>query len=315
MPATTGRPRTAPAASVHAVRRFNRFYTRHVGVLQEHLLGSRLSLTEVRVLYEIAQHDDVTAVEIRETLGLDRGYMSRILQQFAGRGWLRSRPSPEDRRRTLLSLTSQGRRAFAPLDRRSSDEVAKVLDDLSPLKRRDLLQGMRQIERILTPADDGEPGYVLRQHRPGDLGWVVHRHGILYSQEYGYDERFEALVADIVAQFVHHFDPKRDRCWIAERDGESVGSVFLVRSSRTVGKLRLLLVEPTARGLGIGRRLIAECITFAREAGYRKIVLWTQGELHAARRLYEQAGFRRATRERHQSWGRSLVAETWELSL
>jgi DNA-binding MarR family transcriptional regulator/GNAT superfamily N-acetyltransferase len=302
--------------AVQAVRRFNRFYTRQIGLLEEHLLDSQFSLTEVRVLYELAQRQRALAVELCQELGLDRGYLSRMLQNFEAQGWIKTKPSPDDRRKILLALSSKGEKVFAPLDRRSSALVAGLLARLPPSEHRRLLGAMRAIESILNPAPHAPGSYTVRPHKPGDMGWIVHRHGVLYSQEYGYDERFEALVAEIVAEFIRHFDPKRERCWIAEKDGEAVGSVFLVKKSRRVAKLRLLLVEPSARGLGIGRRLISECVDFARQAGYRKIVLWTQSELEAARHLYEQAGFRRTQQKRHQSWGRKgLVAEIWQLAL
>ena len=306
----------APVADpVQAVRRFNRFYTRQIGVLQEHLLQSQFSLTEVRVLYELSDRGTVTAVELREVLGLDRGYLSRMLQNFEAQGWINAIPSPADRRRLFLSLTSKGEKIFAPLDRRSSEEVAAMLAKLSPSRQRDLLRGMREIESILHPGRPAQPTWILRQHRPGDMGWVVHRHGAIYAKEYGYDERFEALVAEIVAGFIKNFDAKRERCWIAERDGEVVGSIFLVKKSRTTAKLRLLLVEPSARGWGIGERLVSECVQFARQVGYLKIVLWTQSELHSARHLYEKAGFKRIGHEAHQSWGKDVIGETWQLSL
>ena len=301
--------------AVEAVRHFNRFYTRKIGVLQESLLDSSLSLTEVRVLYELARRAGATASEIGGELGIDAGYLSRILRRFQQRGWIRRRPAADDARQRLLSLTRSGRAAFAPLDARSSQQVRRLLDALSPDRRHELLRSMRAIESALEPPAAPTP-YLLRTHRPGDIGWVVYRHGALYAEEYGYDERFEALVAQVAAEFVHRFDPRRERCWIAERDGERVGSAFLMTKSKQVARLRLLLVEPAARGLGIGRRLIEECIRFARQSRYRKVTLWTQSELRAARHLYQQAGFRLAAVEPHQSWGRDdLVAETWEIDL
>jgi DNA-binding MarR family transcriptional regulator/N-acetylglutamate synthase-like GNAT family acetyltransferase len=301
---------------VLAVRRFNRFYTRQIGVLQEHLLESQFSLTEVRVLYELAHREQTTAGQLCDDLGLDRGYLSRMLQGFEKKKLIETAPSSDDRRRIFLSMTAKGRKIFAPLERRSSEQVSTILGKISPAHQKNLLAAMREIEAVLTPSRRCAAPYILRRHRPGDMGWVVHRHGVLYSQEYGYDERFEALVAEIVAHFVNHFDAKRDACWIAEREGENCGSIFLVGKSKTVAKLRLLLVESSARGLGIGRRLVDECVRFARQAGYKKIVLWTQSELHAARHLYQQAGFKLAGEKRHDSWGRKgLVAETWELKL
>jgi DNA-binding MarR family transcriptional regulator/GNAT superfamily N-acetyltransferase len=302
--------------SVQSVRRFNRFYTRKIGVLQEGLLDSSLSLAEARVLYELAHRPDATASELSGELGLDPGYLSRILRGFQKRGWLQRRPSKEDARRQLLTLTRAGRAAFEPLDAQSSAEVGRLLSAVPPGDTPRLLDAMRTIEDVLDPREPSASPYLLRTHRPGDIGWVVFRHGVLYSEEWGYDERFEALVAQIVAEFVQRFDPARERCWIAEKDGQRVGSVFLVRSTKRIAKLRLLLVEPAARGLGIGKRLVDECIRFARQCRYDKLVLWTQSELKAARSIYESAGFRLAGTEPHQSWGRDdLVAETWELKL
>jgi DNA-binding MarR family transcriptional regulator/N-acetylglutamate synthase-like GNAT family acetyltransferase len=314
-------PAALPAASLHrdavqAIRRFNRFYTRQIGVLQEHLLESQFSLTEVRVLYELAHREHSTAAELCDDLGLDRGYLSRMLQGFEKQKLIETTPSSDDRRRIFLSMTAKGRKTLAPLERRSSQEVGAILGKISPARQKNLLAAMREIEVVLTPSRRSAAPYILRRHRPGDMGWVVHRHGVLYSQEYGYDERFEALVAEIVAHFVAHFDGKRDACWMAKREGEIVGSIFLVGKSKSVAKLRLLLVEPSTRGLGIGKRLVSECVRFARQAGYKKIVLWTQSELLAARHLYQQAGFKLAGKKRHDSWSRKgLVAETWELKL
>jgi DNA-binding MarR family transcriptional regulator/GNAT superfamily N-acetyltransferase len=306
-------PRAWPDA-VQAIRRFNRFYTRQIGVLEEHLLQSRFSLTEVRVLYELAHRPHVTAAELRGNLGLDRGYLSRILQNFENQAWIAVKPSPEDRRKQFLTLTPQGRKSFAPLERRASDEVAAMLRKISPAQQQSLLAAMEEIENVLAPGGASAPTYVLRQHRPGDMGWVVQRHGELYWQEYHYDERFEALVAEIVAHFIQNLDAERERCWIAQKDGRKLGSVFLVNKSASVAKLRLLLVEPAARGLGIGKRLVEECVGFAQQAGYKKIMLWTQSELAAARGIYKAAGFECVAEERHDSWSRkNLVAETWEL--
>ena len=303
-------------ARVQALRRFNRFYTRQIGILQEGVYESPFSLTEVRVLYELAHRDGLTAVQLCRELGLDAGYASRILRAFHKKGIVAKKPSNSDGREVLLSLTPHGRTVFAPLDKRSSDDTAKMLSRLSPVQQTRLLESASAIERLLGPRTDSRPPYILRAHQPGDMVWVTYRHGILYSQEYGYDEHFEALVAGIVADFVEKFDVKRERCWIAGIDGERVGSVFLVNKSKALAKLRLLLVEPSARGLGIGKRLVAECVRFARQAGYKKIVLWTQSELHAARRIYQQAGFKLTREKKHDSWGRKgLVAEVWELKL
>jgi DNA-binding MarR family transcriptional regulator/GNAT superfamily N-acetyltransferase len=304
------------ADGIAAVRRFNRFYTRHIGLLDEGLLSSPLSLTQARTLYELANRKESTAAELCDSLGLDPGYLSRILSGFEKTRLVEKKQSPEDARQTLLELTKKGRKAFEPLNARSEQQVRVILSKLSPARQDDLLHSMRTIESVLSPGADRATSYLLRQHRPGDMGWVVWRHGVLYSEEYGYDERFEALVAEIVAEFVEKFDPARERCWIAERDGENVGSVFLVRKSQTVAKLRLLLVEPSARGLGIGKQLVSECVRFAGRARYKKILLWTQSELAAARGIYKNAGFKLVGEKKHDSWSRKgLVAETWELKL
>jgi DNA-binding MarR family transcriptional regulator/GNAT superfamily N-acetyltransferase len=299
-----------------AARRFNRFYTRQIGLLEEELLDSEFSLTQGRILYEMAQRTRTMAVELCKDLGLDAGYLSRILAGFQKAGLIEKTESPNDARQTLLSLTKKGRKAFEPLNARSNEQVAEMVGKLPPAKQAALVEAMRTIESVLSPEDELVESYLLRPHRPGDMGWVVQRHGLLYYQEYGYDERFEALVAGIVAEFVEKFDRAHDRCWIAEKDGENVGSVFVVKKSQSVAKLRLLLVEPAARGLGIGQRLVAECVRFARDAGYKKIMLWTQSELSAARHIYENAGFKLVDREKHQSWNRKdLIAETWQLKL
>jgi len=306
---------TGHAERVGIVRRFNRHYTKQIGLLHDGYLASPFSLAEARVLYELAHRERPTAAELAKALALDPGYLSRILGGFEKRRLLRRTPSKSDGRRSHLVLTARGRAAFAPLDTRSRQEISAMLERLAPTEQSRLVDAMRTIERLLgAPAESRVP-YVLRLHRPGDMGWVVHRHGALYATEYGFDERFEALVATVVAKFIERYDPRRERCWIAEKDGEIVGSVFLVRRSRTVGQLRLLLVEPSARGLGIGARLVDECVRFARQVGYRKITLWTNSVLRAARHIYEAAGFRLVHRERHRSFGHDLVGETWELTL
>ena len=311
---------TRPAAqmehNIEAVRRFNRFYTRQIGVLREGLLKSPFSLTEVRVLYEIAHRQHPTATELCRDLGIDPGYLSRILGGLEKRGMVSRSASAADARQSLLTLTTRGKQTFAKLDDRQNQEVATLLRHVSPTEQTRLVQAMQGIEKLLGAPPETKTPYILRPHQPGDMGWVVHRHGILYAQEYRYDERFEALVAEIVAEFIQSFDPKHERCWIAETEGEIVGSVFLVRKSKIVAKLRLLLVEPSARGLGIGKRLVGECVRFARQAGYKKIVLWTQSELKAARHIYEETGFQLVQEKPHQSWGRdNLVSETWQLKL
>jgi DNA-binding MarR family transcriptional regulator/GNAT superfamily N-acetyltransferase len=300
---------------IAAVRSFNRFYTRQIGLLRERPYKSPLSLTEIRVLYELAHREKSTAAELSNDLGLDAGYLSRIVTSFEKRGWIVKKTCAEDGRQSLLSLTGPGRKVLTPLDARSREEIGKLLSGLSAADQSQLIDAMATIEKLLDARSVKEPAYILRPHQPGDMGWVVHRHGVLYAQEFGYDEHFEALVAEIVAKFVLHFDPKRERCWIAEKEGQIVGFVFLVRHSKTVAKLRLLLVEPAARGLGIGKRLVDECVRFARQVGYRKITLWTQSSLHAARGIYEKAGFRLVEQKKHYSWGHDLVAETWDLVL
>ena len=300
---------------IAAVRRFNRFYTRHLGALNHGFLRSPFSLTEARVLYEIAHRDRPTATEIARDLGLDAGYVSRILKAFRARTLIDSEASEADGRRNLLALTAQGGRAFAALDKASRDDVDALLAGLPAPEQTRLLGAMATIEDLLDDRPAEAAPYLLRPHQPGDMGWVVHRQAVLYTQEYGWDGTFEALVAEIAAQFLRDFDPARERCWIAERDGEIVGSVFVVRRSDEVAKLRLLYVEPKARGLGIGRRLVAECIRFAKAAGYRKMTLWTNDVLTAARHLYEAAGFRLVEEERHRSFGKDLVGQTWDRDL
>ena len=300
---------------IAAVRRFNRFYTQQIGVLREGYLESPFSLTQVRVLYELAHRDRTTASELGRELGLDAGYLSRILRGFEKRGLIDKKPSEVDGRQNLLWLTEQGQQAFAPLHARSRHDIGAMLSRLSPTEQDRLVGAIRTIEGLLGARPEHKAPYLLRPHQPGDMGWVVHRHGVLYAREYGWDEQFEALVASIVAKFIQHYDPKRERCWIAEREGEVVGSVFLVRQLKTVAKLRLLLVEPQARGLGIGARLVDECVRFARSSGYRKVTLWTNSVLLAPRSIYEQAGFRLTHEDPHHSFGHDLIAETWELKL
>jgi DNA-binding MarR family transcriptional regulator/GNAT superfamily N-acetyltransferase len=300
---------------VAAVRAFNRFYTRKLGVLDQQLLQSPFSLSEARVLYELAQRNDISAKEIGVTLGLDPGYLSRIVQSFGEKGLISRTPLLSDRRQQQLSLTAKGRQAFAKLDRSSEAEVAAMLDSLDERAHRRLVGAMGTIEQILEPTKAARPAFLLRSHRPGDIGWVISRHGAVYAQEYGWDISFEALVAEIGAEFIKTFDPAREHCWIAEIDGEPVGSIVLVRSSDDVAKLRLLLVEKTARGLGAGRALTEQCIRFAREKGYSRITLWTQSCLTAARGIYRRAGFQLTAEEPHHSFGVDLVGETWEMQL
>lgn len=300
---------------IEAMRRFNRFYTKEIGVLHEGLLNSPFSLTEARVIYELAHHEQTTATQLGNELGLDAGYLSRILRSFAKRGLIAKQPSPTDGRQTLIGLTAQGQAAFATINARSREEIGERLATLPAAEQQRLIEAMTTIEQILGAAPELRVPYLLRPHQPGDMGWVVHRHGALYAQAYGWDETFEALVAQIVADFINHFDAKRERCWMAEREGAIVGSVFVVQQSAEVAKLRLLLVEPSARGLGIGQRLVDECIRFARQVGYRKLMLWTNSILLPARRIYEKAGFTLVASEPHHSFGHDLVGETWELPL
>jgi DNA-binding MarR family transcriptional regulator/GNAT superfamily N-acetyltransferase len=309
------------AAQIARVRAFNRDYTRRIGVLSEGLLDSPYSLTEVRVMYEIAHRRDVTAGELAEDLDLDRGYLSRLLKGFETKKLLVRTPSAEDGRRQHLRLTPAGMRVFVPLEERSQEQVRGMLSALDEGRRRAVLAAMDTIQGALTEHGQEPQGQqpprqlTLRGHRPGDMGWVVQRHGEIYHQEYGWNEEFEALVAEIAAEFVRKLDVTRERCWIAESDERRVGCIFLVARNAEIAKLRLLLVEPDARGLGVGRALVAECVRFAREAGYRKIVLWTQENLTAARRIYSNEGFVKTVREPHRSFGHDLVGETWELEL
>jgi DNA-binding MarR family transcriptional regulator/GNAT superfamily N-acetyltransferase len=298
-----------------AIRRFNRFFTRQIGVLREGLLHSPYSLTEARILFEIAHRKGLTASDLSRELGLDPGYLSRILARLEQQGLIDKVRSETDARQRLLSLTPNGKDAFSLLDNRSREEVAEMLSDLSEGDQRRLLEAMKTIESILDKGFKFSEPFFLRPHEPGDMGWVLHRHGVLYAQEYGWDERFEALVAQIVADFVNNYDPAEERCWIAEMNGEIVGCVFVVKDSDTVAKLRLLLVEPKARGLGLGTRLVEECIRFARRSGYKTLTLWTNSVLDAARRIYEKQGFKLVEEEKHHSFGHDLLGQNWELAL
>lgn len=302
--------------SVAAVREFNRFYTRQIGLLNDRLYDTEFSLTEVRVIYELAHQKDGSASSLVQDLGIDPGYLSRMLSRFEKKGLLERTPAQQDRRNLLLNLTAHGRELFAKMDKASAREIGSLLDKLSTHQQKSLVGDMSQIRALLGEAAKPPVPFTLRTHQPGDMGWIVQRHGILYWQEYHYDERFEALVAEIAAHFIQHLDPSRERCWIAERNGENAGCVMLVKKSKTVAKLRLLLVEPSARGLGIGKRLVDECLSFARSCGYKKIVLWTQSELGSARHIYQSAGFQLVGKQSHSSWSRdNLVSETWELTL
>jgi len=300
---------------ISAVRAFNRFYTRKLGVLDQQLLKSPFSLSEARVLYELAHRENPTAKEIGIELGLDPGYLSRIIQNFDDNGLINRKPLPSDRRHYRLGLTAKGRQAFAKLNRSSHDDVADMLASLRGGDGQRLIEAMAVIERLLGTPTASPPPAVLREPRPGDMGWVVQSHGALYASEYGFDSGFEALVAEIAAKFLASFDASRERCWIADIDGVQIGSIFLVRHSDDIAKLRLLLVDPAGRGQGLGQRLVGECISFAQACGYRKITLWTQSILVAARRIYQQAGFKLVATEPHRSFGQSLIGETWDLEL
>ncbi len=304
-----------PKDQIATVRAFNRFYTRKLGVLDQQLLKSPFSLSEARVLYELANRENAAAKEIGIELGLDPGYLSRIIQNFDETGLITRKPLPSDRRQYRLSLTAKGRQAFAKLDRSSHDDVADLLVTLPRGDSGRLIEAMAVIERLLGNPRVSPAPAILRGHRPGDMGWVVQSHGSLYASEYGFDSAFEGLVAEIAAKFLASFDASRERCWIAEIDGAQVGSVFLVRHTDDVAKLRLLLVDPAGRGQGLGRRLVAECLSFAQACGYRKITLWTQSILVDARKIYQDAGFVRVASEPHRSFGQSLIGETWELKL
>jgi DNA-binding MarR family transcriptional regulator/N-acetylglutamate synthase-like GNAT family acetyltransferase len=303
------------AQHIELVRGFNRFYTRQIGVLNEHLLKSAFSLAEARIIYELAQHEKATATELGSELGMDAGYLSRMLGDFKKRDLIARKPSDADGRQSLIWLTEKGQEAFAQLNAQSHNQIESLIGRLSPPDQRRLVEAMRTIEELLGVRPEQKVPFIIRPHQPGDMGWIAHRHGVLYNEEYGWDEHFEALVSEIVARFIQNFDAKRERCWIAERNGEIVGSVFLVKKSKTTAQLRLLLVEPSARGKGIGKRLVSECLRFALQTGYKKIVLWTQSVLGAARHIYQEAGFQLVHEGPHRSFGHDLVEQTWELKL
>jgi DNA-binding MarR family transcriptional regulator/ribosomal protein S18 acetylase RimI-like enzyme len=313
MPSAPAPP--VPAERVKAVRGFNRFYTQRIGVLAPYL-GSEFSLTEVRVLYELAHRDQPTATELGRDLALDAGYLSRILRRFENKGWLDRSVSPADARQSLLRLTEAGYQVFAPLQQRSRDEAAALLAPLTAPAQQALTDALATVQRLLNPADAGASfGVVLRDPQPGDMGWVVQQHGEIYAREYGWNSEFEALVADIVAGYLRNHQPDWERCWIAELDGQRAGSVFVVRKSPTVAQLRMLILTPQARGQGLGALLTDECIAFARSKGYKKMVLWTNSCLDSARDLYARRSFRLVKSEPYTGFGKDLVGETWELRL
>ena len=308
-------PSTHIGNRVEAVRRFSRFYIRQIGLLHEKILPSPFSLAEARVIYELAHREKTTATELSNELGFDAGCLSRILRDFNQRGLVDKVRSEEDGRKKFLKLSADGQAAFARINTRSRREIEARLNNLSPADQARLVKAMQTIEELLGAQHEHRAPYILRPHQPGDMGWVVHRHGILYAEEYAWDEQFEALVAEIVTRFIQNYDPKRERCWIAEKDGEIAGSVFIVKQSDSTAKLRLLFVEPKARGFGIGTRLVNECIKSAQQTGYSKITLWTNNILTAARHIYKKAGFRLVNEQPHQSFGQDLIAETWDLKL
>lgn len=299
-------------AAVAQVRAFNRFYTRQIGVLEEHLLRSDLSLTEVRVLFELAEGQGISAAQLGQRLGLNAGYLSRLLSGLQTRGLLRREPSAMDGRANRLVLTDAGRGVFAQLDAASNDSIGAMVQHLSEPGRQRLVEAMVQIQTLLGGT---EAAYVLRDPRPGDMGWVIHRHGTLYAREFGWNAEFEALVADIVTRYLREHDPQTERCWIAELDGTPVGSVFVVRHDAQNAKLRLLHVDASARGLGIGQRLVEEAMNFARAVGYKRMVLWTNAALTDARRLYERAGFELLTEQHEQLFGMPQVSQLWARAL
>ena len=301
--------------SVADVRRFNRFYTKRIGLLEQGLLKTKFPLTQARIIFELAQHEQSTASELINELDLDPGYLSRILRTFEKDGLIRKTRSKSDNRHRLLKLTAKGKKSFSVLNNRSKQEIEELLKGLSEEDRHRLLNALQTIKNILGAKPESNRLYLLRSHRPGDIGWITHRHGAVYAEEYSFDETFEALVAEILARFIKDHDPKRERIWIAEQDGEQVGSVMIVDAGDQIAQLHLLFVDPKARGKGIGKRLIDECIHFAKRNNYQKIKLWTQSILLEARHLYSKAGFSITEEEPHTSFGQDLIAEIWELSL
>jgi DNA-binding MarR family transcriptional regulator/GNAT superfamily N-acetyltransferase len=302
---------------IAAARRFNRFYTRQIGVLRKNFLDSPYSLGEARVIYEIASDTAPTASDIGRALDLDAGYLSRVLRNFERRGLVERKVSQRDARQSHLALSSRGRKAFKVLDDLSQRDIGTMLDKLSPSDQSRLIEAMHTIETLLEPAAQPAPakqrGYKLREPVPGDFGWIVKRHAELYAQEYEWREPFEGVCAQIVADYLNNHDAKRERCWIAEMDGENVGCIFVAKETDEVARIRLLLVDPKARGLGLGAKLTEEAVRFARDAGYKKMTLWTHSVLKAARHIYQKSGFRLMRTEQHKSWGQPVVSEHWDL--
>lgn len=302
-------------ARIAAVRHFTRFYTPLIGVFEEHYLQTPFSLTEGRVLYELAHREPVTASALAADLHLDHGYLSRILRRFGEDGLVAKKRAVSDARQSLISITAKGRKAFAPLNKSSRDQVAELLAKLSDADQQRVVAAMAQVESLLGTQKPAANTIVLRPHRPGDMGWVTSANAVIYAQEYGWDITYEALVAKITAEFIENFDPKREHCWIAEMNGERVGSVFVVKKTDEIAKLRLLILDPKARGLGLGKRLVDECLRFAKETGYKSMTLWTQANLYAARGIYARAGFTCTAAEPNHAFGVDLISETWDIAL
>ena len=308
----------ANLTTIAAVRRFNRFYTRQIGVLRKTYLDSPYSLGEMRVFYELAHGNALTASDVARNLDLDAGYLSRLLRNFEKRGLISRKTSAQDARQSHLALTARGRKLFAPMETRSQRQTAAMLEQLDEVQQEQIVSAMGSIETLLADEPTGKKKRHcnLRDPRAGDFGWIVSRHAELYLKEYGWGDPFEGLCAQIVADFVNNFEAGKERCWIAEVDGERAGCVMVVKDEqRGVARLRLLLVDPKGRGLGLGARLVDECVRFARAAGYRKITLWTHSVLSAARHVYERAGFTLTSSEQRRSWGKNVVAEFWDLEL
>lgn len=299
---------------IDEIRSFNRFHTQLIGVLDEGLLNSDFPLVQVRILYELTHNNNVAASDLVESLSVDRGYLSRMLFTLQRRGLLNKTPDPKNKKRLVLSLSSEGEKIFSELNIASAIEVEKLITPLSQNERSELVRSMQKIRRLLSPSHSDKK-YRLRNPQPGDMGWIAHRNGLLYWNEYKWDWRFEALVCKIVGEFVQNFQPESERCWIAEMNGEIVGSVFITRHDEKTAKLRLLYVEATARGLGIGKNLVDECIKFSRQKGYKRLVLWTNSVLESARKIYQDAGFKLIEEESHHSFGHDLVGQTWALDL
>ena len=301
--------------NIESMRRFNRFYTKQIGVLHQGLLDSPYSLTEARVIYELAQHKSITASKLCAELDLDAGYLSRILRNLRKQGLIEKEPNPDDQRQRILRLNENGLQVFAILNTRSQQEIEELLSKFTQQEQARLVNAMQTIETLLGAQPEQRVPYILRPPQPGDMGWVIARHGMLYAQEYHWDETFEGFVAAIIGEYVKNYDPKMERCWIAEVNGEIAGSVFVVKKTDEIAKLRMLIVDPKARGLGIGKRLVQECLRFAHQKGYKRITLWTNSCLLAARHIYKQAGFELAASEPYHDFGQDLVGETWERDL